>query len=272
MGSGQTVLLNVSEPAAAAQDKPIDIALFLAMAELKAEFIDPEGGKIAYRAIGGSEMFKKYKELAGGLRSFDLKSLKSRDERLAFWINIYNTAVIHGVIELDIEKSVKETPRFFYRIAYEIGGHLFSLSDIEHGMLRGNRRAPYGLRRPIRKQDQRLHFTVDPMDPRVHFALGCGARSCPPVGFYEPDRIAFQMQLVAESFINSPNVEISPKKMTISLSRIFKWYRGDFGGHKNALLETILNFLDEGDKKDFLRENKNRIKVRYQPYDWSLNA
>jgi hypothetical protein len=271
MGSAQTVLLNVSEPAAADSDQPIDIALFLAMAELKAEFIDPESSKIAYRAIGGSEMFKQYKELAGGLRFFDLKSLKSREERLAFWINIYNTAVIHGVIELGIEKSVKETPRFFDRITYEIGEHLFSLNEIEHGMLRGNRRPPYGLRRPIRNQDPRLDFAVIPMDPRVHFALTCGARSCPPVGFYEADRIAFQMQLVAESFINSPNVEISPQDMTVSLSRIFKWYRGDFGGHKQGILETLLNFLDESDKKDFLRKNQDRIRNRYQPYDWGLN-
>jgi hypothetical protein len=109
------------------------------------------------------------------------------------------------------------------------------------------------------------------MDPRIHFALVCGARSCPPIGFYEAERIDFQLQLAAASFVNSPNVEILQRESAISISQIFKWYRVDFGGTNGALLDTILNALDEGEKKAFVNENKDRIAIRYQPYDWSLN-
>jgi hypothetical protein len=233
--------------------------------------LDIDKGIVHYRAVRGSESFEKYKNLAAGLKSFDLRSLKSREQRLAFWINIYNTTVIHGVIELRLERSVREFRRFFDRVAYEIGGHRFSLNEMEHGILRGNRNPPYRLFRPFRKGDPRLEFAVSPMDPRIHFTLVCGARSCPPIGFYEADQIDFQLQLAATSFINSPQVRIEPEERTTSLSMIFKWYQSDFGGSRDGVIDALLQFLDEGEKKEFLTRNRESVRVRYQPYDWSLN-
>lgn len=265
------IILNAGTPNPIASEHPLDIALTLAMSDLKARFIDMESGTVRYKAIRGSEEFERYKDLARGLRSFDLRSLKERGQRLAFWINIYNTTVIHGVIERGLERSVKELPGFFDRIIYEIGGFRFSLNEMEHGLLRGNRRHPYRLLRPFGKKDSRLKFAVLPLDPRIHFALVCGARSCPPIGFYEAEQIDFQLQLAAQSFINSPQVKILPQGGTILISMIFKWYKVDFGGSDRALLETLLSYLDEGEKKTYLMENRDRIQIRYQPYDWNLN-
>ena len=93
-----SVILNAGGPSKISLDQPIDIALTLAMADLKARFIEVEKGVVHYNAINGSEEFRRYKELTGALKSFDLSSLRERNQRLAFWINIYNTAVIHGVI------------------------------------------------------------------------------------------------------------------------------------------------------------------------------
>jgi len=226
---------------------------------------------VRYGTIRGSDVFERYKDLAGELKKFDLASLKSREQHLAFWINIYNTMVIHGVIELGLQRSVKEVSRFFDRLLYNIGGHRFSLNEIEHGILRGNRRHPYRLWKPFRRSDPRLTFAVHPVDPRIHFALVCGARSCPPIGFYEAEKIDFQLQLAAASFVNSPQVRVLPGEDTLSLSMIFKWYKSDFGADKNGLIETVLQFLDEGELREYLEQNRARIRISYQPYDWSLN-
>ncbi len=265
------IVLNAGTASQIPTDQSIDIALTLAMADLKAKFIDTERGSVRYKSIRGSEEFERYKDLTRGLRSFDLRSLKDRGQRLAFWTNIYNTAVIHGVIELGLERSVKEYPEFFDRVTYEIGGFRFSLNEMEHGLLRGNQRNPYRVLRPFRERDPRLAFTIVPMDPRIHFALVCGARSCPPIGFYEAEQIDFQLGLAAMSFINSPQVKILPEEKTVSISMIFKWYKIDFGGSDRTLLDTLLNYLDEGKDKAFLEENRNQIRIRYQPYDWNLN-
>ena len=265
------VILNSGAPSEISSEPSLDIALTLSMADLKAQFIDAEKGIVRYPAMRGSEKFRQYKDLARGLQSFDLRSLKEREERLAFWINIYNIAVIHGVVELEVEKSVKEVSRFFDRVTYEIGGFQFTLNEMEHGILRGNRRPPYRLLRPFGKEDSRLEFAVVPLDPQIHFALVCGAHSCPPVSFYQADQIDFQLQIAAMSFINSPQVKILPQEETILVSKIFKWYRADFGSRPEGMLDVILNFLDEGEKKDFLRRSKHRIRIRYLPYDWNLN-
>ena len=266
------IVLNAGEPSQVPSEQPIDVALTLAMADLKAHFIDTEKGVVRYNAIKGSAEFDRYKDLTRGLRSFDPRSLKEREKRLAFWINIYNTAVIHGVIELGLERSVKEFRGFFNRMTYEIGGFFFSLNDMEHGILRGNKRHPYRLLKPFQKKDSRLAFSVTPLDPRIHFALVCGARSCPPIGFYEAEQIDFQLDLAAGSFINSPRVTLSPQEGIVSISMIFKWYKTDFGGSHQAILETLLNYLDEGEKKNFLKEKKDHIRIRYLPYDWNLNT
>jgi hypothetical protein len=263
LNSGERPILNL--------EQPIDITLTLAMADLKARFINVEEGVVHYKAIRGSEEFERYKDLTKELKLFDLGSLKHRWQKLAFWINIYNTAVIHGVIELGLKRSVKEFHRFFDRVTYEIGGFHFSLNEIEHGILRGNRRHPYRLFRPFRKKDPRWEFSVTPLDPRIHFTLVCGARSCPPIGFYEPEQIDSQLQLAAESFINSPQVKILLEEKTVLISKIFKWYRSDFDGSDNAVFDILLNFLDEGEKKTFLQKNRDKIQIRYQPYDWNLN-
>jgi hypothetical protein len=265
------IILNAGSLLKVPLDEPIDIALTLSMADLKAQFVDSERSQVRYHAIRNSEKFEKYKNLTRGLQSFDLQSLKDRGQRLAFWVNIYNAAVIDGVIELGLKHSVKEVSKFFNRVVYEIGGYRFSLNDMEHGILRGNRRPPYRLLRPWGKNDSRLAFAILPMDARIHFALVCGARSCPPIGFYESGQIDFQLQLAAESFINSPQVRILPEKNTLLISMIFKWYKTDFGGNDRAIADTILNFLDEGEKKNFLSENRDRVRIKYQPYDWNLN-
>jgi len=268
----KSIILNAGNPSQISSEQPIDVALTLAMADLKAHFIDTEKGVVRYHAIKGSSEFDRYKDLTRGLRSFDPRSLREKEKRLAFWINIYNTAVIHGVIELGLERSVKEFRGFFDRMTYEIGGSRFSLNDMEHGILRGNQRHPYGLLKPFQKTDPRLAFSVTPFDRRIHFALVCGARSCPPISFYEAEQIDFQLDLAAGSFINSPQVILSPPEETVSISMIFKWYKVDFGGSDQAILEILLNYLDEGEKKNFLKEKKDRIRIKYLPYDWNLNT
>jgi len=270
-GLFSSIILNKGKLIQSKLEQPVDIALTLAMAELRARFIDPEKGVVRYSLIRGSQEFERYQYLTRALRLFDLRSLDTREKRLAFWINIYNTLVIHGVIELELQHSVKECGRFFDRIVYEIGGHRFSLNDIEHGILRGNSRHPYRLWKPFSHRDARLGFSLQPMDPRIHFTLVCGARSCPPIGFYEAARIDFQLQLAAESFINSPQVRVFPEEGFVSVSMIFKWYKADFGGTRDGLIDTLLQFLDKGEKEEFLKHHRQRLRIRYQAYDWTLN-
>lgn len=237
---------------------------------LKGEFFDLEHGKVDYAAMRESQAYRQYAADAALLARYELAALKNREERLAFWINIYNTLVIHGVIELKIRESVKEVHDFFTRICYRIGGMLFAPDDIEHGILRGNRRPPHGLFHRFSNDDHRAEQVVLPADPRIHFTLVCASSSCPPINFYEPERLEKQLDLAAEGFINGPEVEILPRQNLLRLSPIFKWYRPDFGGQE-GVIDTLIRHMDSGEKKDFLLERGLAADIEWKDYDWHLN-
>jgi hypothetical protein len=266
------IVLNESRTSSQPSDMPLDGALAVELAEIKAQFMDMDTGLVDYSSIKGSEAFERYKGLAASLRELNLGSLRETPQKKAFWINVYNAAVVHGVIELGIKRSVREFRGFFKRVAYRIGGFEFSLSDMEHGILRSNSRAPGGIRRPFSSNDPRRSLCVDPLDPRIHFALVCGARSCPPIGFYKAENVEVQLDLAASFFINSDQVEVFPERGEVLISKIFKWYRGDFGRGKRALLDFIIHYMDEGEARGFLMDRGGAVRIRYKPYDWSLNT
>jgi hypothetical protein len=264
------LILNSASGSGEEPTDSIDVALRKAIADLQAGFFDLETGRINYLAIRGTTEFDNYVRLAGFLKTFDLKSLRDPSHRLAFWINLYNTMVVHGVVELGIKQSVKERRGFFDIVQYDIGGYLFSLNDIEHGILRGNARIPYRLGRAFARDDSRKSFIVSPIDVRIHFTLVCGSQSCPPIGFYAAEQIETQLDLAAQTFINSKEVRVIPEQKTLQISRIFKWYRPDFGD-RGSVIALLLRYLDPGEKKDFLQDQRNQIRIRYLPYNWNLN-
>ncbi|MDA2916407.1 DUF547 domain-containing protein [Nitrospinae bacterium AH_259_B05_G02_I21] len=234
---------------------------------------DLDTSRLDYAALRGSEAYEAYVDLSSRLRRFDLRQLNSRADRLCFWINVFNCLIIHGIIALGIEESVKEVRGFFRRIAYNIGGWRFSPDDIEHGILRGNTRHPFGLKRPFHPWDDRRAFAVEPRDPRIHFALVCGASSCPPVGAYSPSKVEDQLTFAAEAFINDPSrVLIEPTKESVRLSQIFQWYAKDFGATHKAVLTYLLDYLDPNPARDWLEANLDSAAIHYIPYNWSLNT
>ena len=77
--------------------------------------------------------------------------------------------------------------QFFYQASYIIGGNVYSLNDIESGVLRANRKPVAALKRPFSRSDPRLEVALPEPEPRIHFALVCGARSCPPIKLYSAE-------------------------------------------------------------------------------------
>jgi hypothetical protein len=240
------------------------------MNRLKGEFYDLEQGKVDYNAMRSSEAYLEYTANTALLRDFALSGLPSREEQFAFWINIYNTLVIHGIIELGIRESVREVRGFFRRFAYSIGGLTHTPDDIEHGILRGNRRPPYRPFRQFSMSDLRLLHIIYPPDPRIHFTLVCGSTSCPPINFYSAEKINEQMDLAASGFINGPEVEILPERNLLRLSPIFKWYSSDFGG-RTGVVDFLAKYCEAVVESDFLINQGMEAKIEWKEYDWRLN-
>lgn len=237
--------------------------------DIKAKFYTEEG-IVDYESLGRSKEYLEYRKISARLKEFDLTQLTDDATRLAFWINLYNTIVVDGIIALEIKNSVKEVLGFFNRVKYVICRHKFSPDDIEHGILRANARPHMHAFRQFGPFDTRREYALAEVDPRVHFALVCGSRSCAPIKFYDPKLINDQLETATVNFINSSEVIIIPEEKKAVLSMIFKWYEPDFGG-RVGILDFIESYLADEKKKDFIKREKNNIRIEYLYYDWNLN-
>ena len=179
------------------------------------------------------------------------------DERLAFWLNVYNAAT--GAALLADPERFEDHRRFFGESIVTVAGTDLSLDQIEHGILRGSQ-WKYGLGyvpNPFASAFVRRHRVADP-DPRVHFALNCGAASCPAVAAYDAADVDDQLDRSAASYLQSETVV---EDGTARIPRLLLWYRGDFGGRSG--IHALLRKYDAIDPDSISR-------IRYREYDWSL--
>jgi hypothetical protein len=241
----------------------------------QAEAYDTQRGRVDYARLRAGPAYAEYCRCARRLQSFDPATLGSRAERLAFWINLYNALSVDAVIQLGVKRSVNEAPGFFWRAAYNVGGQRCCAFDIEYGILRANASHPAIPGAHFGARDPRRRYSLEQLDPRLHFALVCAARSCPPIAVYDAANIDEQLDMAARTFIQNGGVGIDRAAGEVRLSQIFQWYAPDFGAHpfalgdKHPLLKFIAAYLaDEAEREYVLR---GKPAIRFQPYDWSLN-
>lgn len=238
--------------------------------QLEEEFFTREG--IYYDGIAQSDRFKTYLEQVTELQAVDLRGLRGK-EKMAFWINIYNALVIHANVVNGPPKNALQRRMFFGRMCYVINQLPFTLSDIEHGVLRGNKKAPGTFKKPWSKTNPRQFTKVSKVDARIHFTLVCGAKSCPPVSVYTPELLDKQLTWATEAFC-SEEVEIDLEKSTVRLSPLFMWYRSDFGSTKTHILGWISKYMsDNADYATLMATNPpHKIRIKYSKYNWDSNG
>ncbi len=178
-------------------------------------------------------------------QKINLQLLTTDQEKKAFWINIYNGFTNYSIIKQRLKSNMKEQPHFFKDLFINVGNINFSLDDIEHGLLRKNARLHLAI------NDEKLQFQVNILDYRIHFALNCGAASCPAIANYSLAAIEDELK-IAESVFAEHEFLVNHKKKTIKCSEIFIWYQDDF---KDIYLNNSKY------------KNYNIIK---NPYNWQL--
>ena len=163
----------------------------------------------------------------------------TNDPKKAAYINLYNLLVIDQVVKNYPTTSPTSIAGFFDANKVLVGDKKMTLNDLENNIIR-----------PSYK------------DPRVHFALVCGAKSCPPIQnfAYSKAKLDSQLTKVTAWAINDSSFIKTDKEGNIKISEIFKWYVDDFGGTSKNV-------------KSFINQYKTQkiSSFSYYPYDWSLN-
>ncbi len=235
---------------------------------LQAEVL-ADDGRVDYARLREGAPYAALQTTSATLRNAAL-DFASEAERSAFWINLYNLLTLHGVIALGVRRSVMEMPAFFDRVAYRVGDHVLTLDDLENGILRRNAPHPITGRRPFAPGDPRLALQVAQLDPRIHAALVCAARSCPPIAMYEADRLDAQLDLVSDGFVTA-GVELDDAARTVTIPRLFRWYAGDFGG--DVGVRGFLIAHNPPEQATALRQAfAAGHAIRHHRYDWRLNS
>lgn len=212
-----------------------------------------------YAAKTGEALEKIQSSLAN-LEAASLKNaLKNDAEKKAFWINIYN-GYTNTILKKDPELYRKRN-KFFGAKQIEVAGMKLSLDEIEHDFLRRTRvKWSLGYLGKVFPSPRAKEFRVEKLDYRIHFALNCGAKSCPPIAYYSPDQLDTQLEMATKNYLTS-EVDYKKEENIIYLPAILSWFRADFGGKKG--MKNIL-------KKHGLLGTSENPKIRFKKYDWTL--
>lgn len=170
------------------------------------------------------------------------------DEKLAYWLNAYNAFTVKqildkyptsSIIDNQLQLIAKNGP--FNKKYFKIGGKEMSLNNIEQDV--------------VRKEFK---------EPRIHFALVCAAVSCPKLRneAYMPAKLDAQLADQARAFLNDPKKNAIAKDK-VSVSKIFDWYKDDFGKSD----ENVVKFINQYSSA----KTNVGAKVSYMKYNWELN-
>ncbi|MEJ8816513.1 DUF547 domain-containing protein [Lacibacter sp. H407] len=197
------------------------------------------------------------------LRSITITDLQNKlstdDEKKAFWINLYN-----GYVQAALQKNpdaYKSRSAFFKSKQITIAGLQLSLDDIEHDFLRRSKiKWSGGYLNKLFPGKTEKELRVKKLDYRLHFSLNCGAKSCPPIAFYNPENLHQQLDIAATAYLTG-EAEYDKQANTMKLPAIMGWFRKDFGGKKG-----MIRLLKE---KAIIPTDVNP-KIKFKSYDWTL--
>ncbi|MCH7812820.1 MAG: DUF547 domain-containing protein [Planctomycetes bacterium] len=238
-----------------------------------------EAGLVDYAAIGRD---RRYREYLYRLAHTDPGGLPNDDAKRAFWINAYNAVAIRGVLETlpvdtakwptySVEAVQVEGESFFRGLRFLVGGVRLSLDELEKALL---------LRDPAWfDKDPERYGRLAPRrpDPRVHFALVCCAKGCPPLRRWAFRGPALEEQLteVTRSFASDGGrcrFDLDGRRLAVSM--LLQWYGRDFVDQRFApRAPSVVQFLARYVSDPTLAASLERDswRLEYLLYDWALN-
>lgn len=187
-------------------------------------------------------------------------TLKTDEQKKSFWLNIYNAYIIAALNRSP--EWYKDRGTFFSKHQVNIAGHLLSFDDIENGIIRKSQyKFGLGYVRRVWPSKFERKMRVNERDYRIHFALNCGANSCPPVRIYKPETVDAQLENTSKLYLQKYTT-YNKKNNTVTTSSLTNWFKGDFGG-KNGVIQILDGFN--------IIPKDTKPTIAYGNYDWTLN-
>ncbi|WP_170762813.1 DUF547 domain-containing protein [Ruegeria lacuscaerulensis] len=176
----------------------------------------------------------------------------TREQQLAYWINLYNAVTVDVILENYPVASIRDItdgPLSFGpwdRPLVQVAGETLTLNDIEHRIIRPT-------------------FN----EPRIHYALNCAAVGCPNLmaRAWQAETLERDFTAAEHAYINDPRGVRFDDRGGPILSKIYIWFREDFGPNEKA----VLAYIETAANPDLRARLQKAPRVRAYKYDWALN-
>jgi hypothetical protein len=244
-------------------------ALHAALSGACAAHYRPNEHAFDYRRFADSPEFEALAAAARALADFECATL-GVGRRLPFWLNAYNALVLHAVVARSAYAGVRAMRDFFSDSRYVIGGHEFSLDDMEHGLLRVNAPRSRAGAKPFHAGDPRHALAPYLFDERAHFALYSACRSSPPPAAYAAAGFDAALEDAARAYL-AAHVRVADGGATLVVPKLFDWYSADFGG-EGGVRDFVIARLQRDEDIEAVDRRAGRVRLRYAEFDWTLNA
>ncbi|HEY0555907.1 MAG TPA: DUF547 domain-containing protein, partial [Thermoanaerobaculia bacterium] len=223
-------LLLAALPAAAVN--PPDYKLW---GDLLSKYYDPAKG-MDYKGLKANDK-KTLDELRNQMAQVDVGALP-RTDQLAYWINLYNISVVNVVVEHYPVASIRDIStdfiahlNVFKKPAAKTRTGMLSLEDIENDKIREGFK-----------------------DPRIHFAINCAAKSCPPIRPepYEGAKVNDQLDDQVRKFLNGPHgIRLAKDggELVVHTTKIMDWFSKDFNNWGGGQIAFIIRYVSSDKRK-----------------------
>ncbi len=199
-------------------------------------------GQVDYKALKAAlEELNAYLDELAAVPEAQFRSW-TEPRQIAFLANLYNAATLKLIVDHYPVKSIKDIGSLFKgpwdQPVVRLFGRTITLNNLEHDILR-----------------------KEYNEPRLHMALVCAAKGCPPLRSeaFVGERLDEQLADQSRIYLASPTgLQLDRAKGEARISAIFKWYGKDF--------PSVPAFVAR-----YSGQNMDGLKIRYLDYDWSLN-
>ncbi|CAI9777484.1 unnamed protein product [Fraxinus pennsylvanica] len=227
------------------------------------------------RKSKASFFIRRLKLLLGKLASVNLEGLKHQ-QKLAFWINTYNSCMMNAFLEHGIPDSPEMAVALMQKATITVEGHLLNAIMIEHFILRLPFHLKYTYKKFTKNDEMKVRstFGLEWSEPLVTFALSCGSWSSPAVRVYTASHIETELENAKRDYLQAA-VGISPANKLI-IPKLLDWYRLDFAKDLDALLDWVCLQLPSELKNQAVkcleRGGKQPLStlVQVMPYNFSF--
>jgi hypothetical protein len=168
------------------------------------------------------------------------------DEKKAFYINAYNVFAIETLLA-NPGKKITDVDGAFNKAKRRVGGEMLTLDDIENKL---------------------REFK----DSRIHFAIVCASKSCPPLAShaYTAAGLNETLEKQGRAFVGDPSKNVIDKaKGRVALSKIFFWNRKEFERDGGTLLKFVSRYGGDAASSSWLATYSK--DPEFLEYDWSPN-